>query len=82
MMPEQPPPLSQANLIARAHRAIATLESRRKALNREHVERIKRLRLAIDSLVSAEIDYDGLDVGQPVLAPELVALIDSPESGL
>ena len=71
-------------LLARAHRAIRLLETRKKAVVKEHAERIKRLRQASDLLVSRQLE-DGLELGietPATLSDELLQLIDSPDEGL
>lgn len=69
-------------LLARAHRAIRLLETRKKAVVKEHGERIKRLRQASDLLVSRQLE-EGLDLeSQPTLSPDLLTLIDAPDEGL
>jgi hypothetical protein len=78
--PQLPPPDSQ--LLARAHRAIRVLEGRKKAVIKEHSERTKRLRLAVDALVTSALDSDDMLVSPITLAPDLIALIENPEEGL
>lgn len=84
--PQQPRhPQSDAEtgqLLARTHRAIRLLETRRKAVVKEHAERIKRLRQASDLLVSRSLE-EGLALeATPTLSPELLTLIDAPDEGL
>ena len=76
----QPQPDSQ--LLARAHRSIRVLESRKKAVIKEHSERTKRLRNAVDALTNAALDPDDMMSLPLSLAPELIALIENPEEGL
>ena len=78
----QPTPPIDPQLLAKAHRAIRLLETRKKAVIKEHSERIKRLRIAIDSLVINALDPDELLTTPASLAPELIALIENPEEGL
>jgi hypothetical protein len=80
--PQPPPQPLDPQLLAKAHRAIRVLEGRKKAVIKEHSERIKRLRIAIDSLVINALDPDELIMTPASLAPELIALIESPEEGL
>ena len=77
---QHPQPDSQ--LLARAHRAIRILESRKKAVIKEHSERTKRLRNAVDALVTSALDPDDMMTLPVTLAPELIALIENPEQGL
>lgn len=73
---------SDPQLLARAHRAIRILESRKKAVIKEHAERIKRLRHAVDALVISALDPDDLVAEPTTLAPDLIDLINDPEAGL
>jgi hypothetical protein len=81
-MKTQIPQHSDSQLLARAHRAIRVLEGRKKAVIKEHSERIKRLRIAIDSLVINALDPDEMLLTPASLSPDLIALIESPEDGL
>ena len=48
------------NLLARAHRSIRLLETRKKAVLKEHAERIKRLRNASDLIVADSLEPDSM----------------------
>jgi len=69
-------------LLAKAHRAIRLLETRKKSVIKEHSERTKRLRNAVDALVTSALDPDDMMTLPVTLAPELIALIENPEEGL
>ena len=80
---QQPPhPPLDPQLLAKAHRAIRLLETRKKAVIKEHSERTKRLRLAVDALVSSALSPADLVPTEASLAPDLIALIENPEEGL
>ena len=71
------------NLLARAHRSIRLLETRKKAVLKEHAERIKRLRNASDLIVADSLEPDSMLIDTKLtLDPDVLALIDAPDEGL
>jgi hypothetical protein len=74
---QQPDP----QLLARAHRAIRLLETRKKAVLKEHAERIKRLKNACDLIVNDSFESTLIDT-KLTLDPDILSLIDSPDEGL
>jgi hypothetical protein len=71
------------NLLARAHRSIRLLETRKKAVLKEHAERIKRLRNACDVIVADSLEPEATLIDtHRTIDPEVLALIDAPDEGL
>ena len=81
--PQQLQPPIDPMLLARAGRALDTLEGRKKAVIKEHAERMKRLRHAASAIRAALLaPPDDMLICPLSLAPELIALIENPEEGL
>ena len=81
--PQQLPPHVDQILLARAGRALDVLEGRKKAVIKEHAERMKRIRHASRSIQAALLaPPEDMLVSPLSLAPELIALIENPEEGL
>jgi len=75
--------MTDDNLLARAHRSIRLLETRKKAVLKEHAERIKRLRNACDVIVADSLEPEALLIDtRRTIDPEVLALIDAPDEGL
>jgi len=75
--------MTDDNLLARAHRAIRLLETRKKAVLKEHAERIKRLKNACDIIVADSLEPEALLIEtQRTIDPDVMALIDAPDEGL
>jgi hypothetical protein len=75
--------MTDDNLLARAHRAIRLLETRKKAVLKEHAERIKRLKNACDIIVADSLEPQALLIeAQRTIDPDVLALIDAPDEGL
>jgi hypothetical protein len=71
------------NLLARAHRSIRLLETRKKAVLKEHAERIKRLRNACDVIVADSLEPEAMLIDiKRTIDPEVLVLIDAPDEGL
>jgi hypothetical protein len=71
------------NLLARAHRSIRLLETRKKAVLKEHAERIKRLRNACDVIVADSLEPEAMLIDtKRTIDPDVLVLIDSPDEGL
>jgi hypothetical protein len=71
------------NLLARAHRSIRLLETRKKAVLKEHAERIKRLRNACDVIVADSLEPEAMLIDtKRTIDPEVLTLIDAPDEGL
>ena len=73
--------MNSENLLARAHRALTLLETRKKAVVKEHSERMKRIEGACDAIVNHSLEPGLLDV-QLTLDPDVLDLIDNPDAGL
>lgn len=69
------------NLLARAHRALRLLDTRKKAVVKEHQERIKRIEAACDSIANHSLE-PGLVEVELTLDPDVLELIDNPDAGL
>jgi hypothetical protein len=71
------------NLLARAHRSIRLLETRKKAVLKEHAERIKRLRNACDVIVADSLEPEAMLIDtKRTIDPDVLVLIDAPDEGL
>jgi hypothetical protein len=73
--------MNSENLLARAHRALTLLETRKKAVVKEHSERMKRIEGACDAIVNHSLEPGLLDVDL-TLDPDVLELIDNPDAGL
>lgn len=69
------------NLLARAHRALRLLDTRKRAVVKEHQERIKRIESACDAIVNHSLE-PGLIDAELTLDPDILELIDNPDAGL
>jgi hypothetical protein len=73
--------MNSENLLARAHRALTLLETRKKAVVKEHSERMKRIEGACDAIVNHSLEPGMFEV-ELTLDPDVLELIDNPDAGL
>lgn len=69
------------NLLARAHRALRLLDTRKKVVVKEHQERIKRIQRACDAIVLHRLEPGLIEI-ELTLDPDVLELIDNPDAGL
>ena len=75
--------MNNAEIHVRAHRGIAALSERQKAMVKEHTERKKRLAAVMDAIAKGDLTGElQLDANGFALSPEMADLLENPTHGL